>query len=173
MYAPGTSVSSVRPRHNTRNLCEFCNTSVPVPETSGSTVRLPYPYPECTNPTEHNLVIFSFSRSPSHVILLFFRAWLLLRHNSRASSFSLYDRHERCFCVWACEYACVCARSEQRDTVVRKPLYPYVAHHGKFWNIYGSARGVNCNNCDKSFQFFTPLAAAVFKYNNSSSRQKG
>ena len=95
---------------------------------------------------------------------LFFRLrLLLLRHNSRASSFSLYGSHERCFCVWACEYACVCARSEQRDTVARKPLYPYVAHDAKFWNMYGNARGVNYNNCGKSFQFFTTLAAAVFQ----------
>ena len=57
-----------------------------------------------------------------------------------------YDSHERYFWVWACEYACVCARSEQRDNFVRKPLYPYVAHYdGKFLNIYGgSTRGVNC-----------------------------
>ena len=55
LYLPGTCVSSVRPCHNTRNLCEFSNTSIPVPETSGSSVRLPYPYPESTNPTEHNL----------------------------------------------------------------------------------------------------------------------
>ena len=55
LYPLGTSVSSVRPCHNTRNFCEFCNKSMPVPETSGSSVRLPYPYPESTNPTEHNL----------------------------------------------------------------------------------------------------------------------
>ena len=55
LYPPGASVSSVRPCHNTRNFCEFCNTSIPVPETAGSSVRLPYPYPESTNPTEHNL----------------------------------------------------------------------------------------------------------------------
>ena len=48
-------MSSVRTCHNTRNFCKFCNTSIPVPETSGSSVRLPYPYPESTNPTEHNL----------------------------------------------------------------------------------------------------------------------
>ena len=30
-------------------------TSILVPETSGSSVRLPYSYPESTNPTEHNL----------------------------------------------------------------------------------------------------------------------
>ena len=55
LYPPGTSVSSVRPCHNTQNFCEFCNTSMPVPETSASSVRLPYLYPESTNPTEHNL----------------------------------------------------------------------------------------------------------------------
>ena len=43
------------PCHNTRNCCELCNTSIPVPETSASSVKLPYPYPESTNPTEHNL----------------------------------------------------------------------------------------------------------------------
>ena len=67
----GTSVSSVRPRQNTRGygyalskmtwcgcrcgykiriptriLCEFCKTSIPVPGTCVSSVRLPYPYPE-------------------------------------------------------------------------------------------------------------------------------
>ena len=55
LYLPGTSVSSVRPCHNTRNFCEFCNTSIPVPKASGSSVRLPYPYPESANPTEHNI----------------------------------------------------------------------------------------------------------------------
>ena len=65
----------------------------------------------------------------------------MLRSNSRASRFSLCDSHERCFCVWAREYACVCATSEQDDTVVRKPLYRYVAHINKFWSIYDSARG--------------------------------
>ena len=55
-YPPRTSVSSVRPSHNTRNFCELCNTSIPVPETSGSSVRLPYPDPDSTNPAEHNLV---------------------------------------------------------------------------------------------------------------------
>ena len=49
-------LSSVRPCHNTRNFCELCNTSIPVPETSGSSTRLPYPCPESTNPTEHNPV---------------------------------------------------------------------------------------------------------------------
>ena len=39
-------VSSVRPCHNTRNICEFCNTSVPYPEVSVSSVRSPYPNPE-------------------------------------------------------------------------------------------------------------------------------
>ena len=39
---------------NTRNFCEFCNTSIPIPETSGRSVRLPYPYPESTNPAEQN-----------------------------------------------------------------------------------------------------------------------
>ena len=107
---------------------------------------------------------FLFSSISTIRNFLFFRLWLLLlRYNSRASSFSLYDSYERCFCVWAREYARVCARSEQRDTVVRKPLYPYVAHHDKFWNIYGSARGVHCKSCGKSFRFFTPLAAAVFQ----------
>ena len=107
---------------------------------------------------------FLFSSISAIRNVLFIRLWLLLlRYNSGASSFSLYYSHERCFCVWACEYTCVCARSEQRDTVVCKPLYAYVAHHGKFWNIYGSARGVNCGNCGKSFQLFTPLAAAAFQ----------
>ena len=86
---------------------------------------------------------------------------------------SLYDRHERCFCVWACEYACVCARSEQRDTVVRKPLYPYVAHHGKFWNIYGSARGVIVINVVNHVSYLDLWLLLFFKYNNNSSRQIG
>ena len=63
LFLPGTSVSSVRPCHNTRNFCEFCNTSIPVPETSASSVRLPYPYSESTNPTEHNLGYFCFQVS--------------------------------------------------------------------------------------------------------------
>ena len=36
-------------------LLEFCYSFIPVPETSVSSVRLPYPEPESTNPTEHNL----------------------------------------------------------------------------------------------------------------------
>ena len=48
-------LSSVRPCHNTPNFWEFCKTFIPVPETSGSIVRLLYPYPESTNPTEPNL----------------------------------------------------------------------------------------------------------------------
>ena len=35
-------MSSVRPCHNTRNFWKFHNTFIPVPETSGSSVRLPY-----------------------------------------------------------------------------------------------------------------------------------
>ena len=107
------------------------------------------------------------SRSP-HVFFSFF--FCLAAATVQQPLFKLFpSRQPRTvlLCVWAGEYACVCARSEQRDTVVRKPLYPYVAHQGKFWNIYGSARGVNCNNCGKSFQlhiiFFTTLAAAVFQ----------
>ena len=45
LYSPGTSVSSVRPCHNARNFSALCNTP-------------PYPYPESTNATEHNLAIF-------------------------------------------------------------------------------------------------------------------
>ena len=57
LYPPGTSVGSERPCHNTRNVWKFCNTSMPVPETSGSFERLPYPPPVIyKNPTEHNLV---------------------------------------------------------------------------------------------------------------------
>ena len=41
--------------YGTRNFWESCNTFIPVPQNSGSSVRLPYPYPESTNPTEHNL----------------------------------------------------------------------------------------------------------------------
>ena len=65
-------MSSVRPCHNTRNFCEFCNTSVPVPETSGSSVRLPYPYPQSTNPTEHNLGVDA-SRREKRYPLSFYR----------------------------------------------------------------------------------------------------
>ena len=42
LYLPGTSVSSVRQCHNTPNICEFCNTFVPVPGTFVSSVRSPY-----------------------------------------------------------------------------------------------------------------------------------
>ena len=45
-YLPGTSASSVCPCHTTRNFCEFCNFYVSVPGTSVSAVRTPYPYPE-------------------------------------------------------------------------------------------------------------------------------
>ena len=36
-------------------LLEFCNSFIPVPETSGSSVGPLYPEPESTNPAEHNL----------------------------------------------------------------------------------------------------------------------
>ena len=69
LYAPGTSVSSVLPCHNTRSFCEFCNTSIRVPETSVSSVRLLYPYPETTNPTEHSLANFhSPTKKNGHVL---------------------------------------------------------------------------------------------------------
>ena len=35
-------MSAVRPCHSTRNFCDFCNTSVPVPGTSVSSVRSPW-----------------------------------------------------------------------------------------------------------------------------------
>ena len=38
------------------NFCELCNTSIPVPELFESSVRLPYPYQESTNPAEHKMV---------------------------------------------------------------------------------------------------------------------
>ena len=41
LYPPGTSVSFVCPCHNTRNFWKFGNTSIPVPETSGSSGRPP------------------------------------------------------------------------------------------------------------------------------------
>ena len=63
-----TSVSSVLPCHNTRNFCEFCKTFILVAETSGSSVRLPYLYPESTNPAEHNLGILN-------VLLTFASVW--------------------------------------------------------------------------------------------------
>ena len=55
LYPTGTSRSFVCLCHNARSLWKFCNTSIPVPENSGSSVRPPYPYPESTNPTEHDL----------------------------------------------------------------------------------------------------------------------
>ena len=45
-YLPGTSVSSVRPCHNTRKFWKFCKTFIPVPGTSVSSVGHSYPYPE-------------------------------------------------------------------------------------------------------------------------------
>ena len=51
-------MSSVCLYHVTRNFWKFCNTSIPVPESSKSSVRFPYPYPESTNPREHNLETF-------------------------------------------------------------------------------------------------------------------
>ena len=83
---PETSLSSVRPWHNARGtgmpfyeipgggggygycttfvylpgtFCEFCKTSIPVPGTSVSSVRLPYPYVPRMQ-TVHNLY-FQFS----------------------------------------------------------------------------------------------------------------
>lgn len=79
----GACMSFVRSRHNTRHICEFCNTSIPVRGISSvrrlnlgvefghsakctslpagqrakSYVRLLYPFPESTNPTEHILAI--------------------------------------------------------------------------------------------------------------------
>ena len=50
-------MSSVLRFRNTRNFCEFYNTSIAIPETSGSYIRSPYPHPEFSNPTEHNLRI--------------------------------------------------------------------------------------------------------------------
>ena len=69
LYLPGTSVSSVRPCHNSRNFYEVCNTCIPVPEPSGSYLRLPYPYPETTNPTQHSLANFhSLTKKNGHVL---------------------------------------------------------------------------------------------------------
>ena len=65
LYPLGTSMSSVWLCHNTWNIWKFCNTSIPVPETSGSSVRSPYPYPESTNPTELTRVKFKFGRTHS------------------------------------------------------------------------------------------------------------
>ena len=66
-----------------------------------------------------------------------------------------------------------CAR-EKRGAVVRKPLYPYVAHHdGKFWNIYGSACGVIILIVVSHFNSLHLWLLLFFKYINSSSRQKG
>ena len=63
LYPTGASGSSVCLCHNTRNFWKFCNTSIPVPETSGSSVRPPYSYPESTNPTEHDLGTFGESKN--------------------------------------------------------------------------------------------------------------
>ena len=59
-------------------------------------------------------VVFDLPQQPS-------KAWQP-RYNSRASSFSLCDSHERCFCVWVREEAYMCAKSEQRHTVVLKAI---------------------------------------------------
>ena len=53
--------------------------------------------------------------------ILFFRLWLLLlRYNSRDSSFSLYDSDERCFCVWARVSMRACAQGV--DSVIMLSL---------------------------------------------------
>ena len=53
-------------------------------------------------------------------------------------------------------------------------IYPYVAYYGKFLIMYGSARGIKYCESGISFQFSTPLAAAVFQVQQQlSSRQKG
>ena len=72
---PGTSVCAVRPCHNTRNFWKLCNMFIPVPETSGSYVRLPYPYPESTQPTEHNLGISSHCVNSRTLLFLRLRRW--------------------------------------------------------------------------------------------------
>ena len=46
LYPPGPSGSSVRSCHNTRKFLMFCKTFIPVPGSSGSSGRPPYPYPE-------------------------------------------------------------------------------------------------------------------------------
>ena len=51
---------------------------------------------------------------------------------------------------------------EERDTVVRKPVYQCVAHHDKFWNLYRSARGAVVLIVVNHFNdFHLGLAAAV------------
>ena len=47
---------------------------------------------------------------------------------------------------------------EQRDTVVRKPLYPYVAHHAASSGTYTAVHAVQLFHCGKSFQLFSPLS---------------
>ena len=41
LYLPGTSVSSVRPCHNTRNFCEFCKTVAQYPGYGYTFVTIP------------------------------------------------------------------------------------------------------------------------------------
>ena len=64
--------------------------------------------------------------------------------------------------------------SEQRDTVVRKPLSPYVAHHGKYWNIYSSARVVNLlvvvNDFNSLLWLLLFLQLAKLSFNHSNGR---
>ena len=96
---PRISGSSVRPCHNTRNFCEFCNTSIPVPEISGSSVRPPCPYPESTNPTEHNLanvVIQQCSMYKPGVVV-----WLFTTDNAKSTDAMLQENSPgaTCTCV--------------------------------------------------------------------------
>ena len=55
-------------RVHTLNFCEFCKNSIPVPGTSVSYVTLPYPYPEYTSPTKHNLG--NITRSSQNMIFV-------------------------------------------------------------------------------------------------------
>ena len=60
-YLPGTSNSSGRQCHNTRNFCEFSKTLIPVPGTSVIYVTLPYrsrnPQTQQNTTLEHSKVV--------------------------------------------------------------------------------------------------------------------
>ena len=95
---PGISLSSVRLCHNTWNFCGFCDISIPVPGASVSSVRLSYPYPESTNPTEHNLE----NLHPHRVNMWKFVTWC------RCGKFATWCRCRLYMVVSMCEFVTSC-----------------------------------------------------------------
>ena len=122
-------------------------------------------------------VNLSLSRSLTHVIFSFFvpgcccygttavhQAYLVMTPTNGSSACGLVSMR-------------ACARGVNHVMLLSANLYyiyPYVAYYGKFLIMYGSARGIKYCESGISFEFSTPLAAAVFQVQQQlSSRQKG